>query len=54
MRSPTKMSIYEIGPILNKQIEPTWVTNSKFPVLRPDPIKSLDTTISEMNAKSFY
>jgi hypothetical protein len=43
-----------VSRILNTKVEPTWLTNSKYPVLRPDPHKSLDTTLSEMTFKSYY
>lgn len=49
----------EVGDMLNQRIEPTWVTNTKFPVLRPEPHKTLDANVANlspdtMSSKSFY
>lgn len=35
--------------MLNKRIEPTWLTNQKFAMLRPEPQKTLDMTMNNLN-----
>lgn len=45
--------------MLNQRIEPTWLTNQKYAMLRPEPHKTLDANMSTLSpdhqsTKSIY
>ncbi len=51
--------MHDVKEMLNKRIEPTWLTNQKYAMLRPEPQRTLDTNIGnlspdQMSQKSFY
>lgn len=35
--------------MLNQRIEPTWLTNQKYAMLRPEPHKTLDANMSTLS-----
>lgn len=50
----------DVSEMLNQRIEPTWLTNQKYAMLRPEPHKTLDIKLNEsispdhLSEKSFY
>jgi len=54
-----KVTMKDVQEMLNQRIEPTWLSNQKFALLRPEPQRTLDTNIGslspdQMSQKSFY
>ncbi|CDW91203.1 UNKNOWN [Stylonychia lemnae] len=54
-----KVTAQDVQEMLNNRIEPTWLTNQKYALLRPEPQKTLDVSMSTlspdtMSAKSLY